>query len=136
MTILFSKFYPKTHKRAGEPTGFKDLILASKKLHTIRKGNRWAVGDKASLRTWAGVPYRSRQEHIADVVIRYTARVEVLPPGHLISTPTIVLNGVALDKATTLRLIENDGLTVEDFVSWFSEPFTGQLICWNKNIVY
>lgn len=86
--LTCSRFFPKGHPKAGQPTHFVEKIEAcladtipgwemSKtfalhdwepyynctmpKGHTIRAGNRFKVGDMASLRVWSDKPYRSKQ---------------------------------------------------------------------------
>lgn len=48
-----------------------DFVLLhgeDKKVHTIRVGNRWKVGDKFSPRVWSGLPYRSKQIEFAPTI--------------------------------------------------------------------
>lgn len=88
--ITLSRTFPKGHSRAGDSTNFVEKSLVSigisacdltaelqqivdmrtfldcnPKHHTIRAGKRWKTGDKASLRVWSGLPYRSKQIAIA-----------------------------------------------------------------------
>ena len=38
---------------------------------------------------------------------------------------------------TIEKLAKNDGLTVEDFYSWFGNKFfDGQILCWDEKIQY
>lgn len=67
--LTVSEFFPKTHNKAGLPTGFINAISNKTKLHTIR-GNYdlWAKrfekinkGEAVlSVRYWSGKPYNSR----------------------------------------------------------------------------
>lgn len=91
--ITFSRFFPKGHPKAGQPTYFVEKIwesiyldyagwsnlhtlvdiapsiynhgLFKPKHHTIRAGHRFKVGDKFSPRVWSGKPYQSKQIIIA-----------------------------------------------------------------------
>jgi hypothetical protein len=81
--IIVSKVFPKKHPSAGYPTYFVQKILNSllpkkykpiteignpPKHHTIRAGHRWKVGEMASIRVWTGLPYRSKQNEIVQVM--------------------------------------------------------------------
>lgn len=71
--ITVSEKFPTKHKRKGEPTFFRENILAVKKIHTIR--NNYEFWKKRidevqngnavlSIRVWTGKPYASPQEEI------------------------------------------------------------------------
>lgn len=134
--ITFSKFFPAYHPRKGEPTFFVEQIQGGLKVHTIRAGSRWKVGDKFSPRIWSGKPYRTPQLTIApDIEIKKIWDVEI----------AIGLGGIRINGDWNFtdfyplleKLSKNDGLTISDFKSWFNTPsFIGQIICWNENINY
>jgi hypothetical protein len=91
--ITFSRNFPATHPRKGEPTNFVEKIWQSiyldnvgsyefefanlqgfdiglhdvyePKNHTIRGGNRWKEGEYFSPRVWSGKPYASKQIQFA-----------------------------------------------------------------------
>lgn len=158
--ITFSRFFPKYHPRAGQQTFFVEKIYSAigvggeylhiplpdvdnfmynhdenyfePKLHTIRAGNRFKVGEKFSPRVWSGKPYASKQIIFApDIEIKQIYDIEIL-------NQNIFLNGSYFgyykrgyynDDVTTLS--NNDGLCLSDFENWFgSKPFKGQIICW------
>ena len=104
------------------------------KLHTIRSGNRWKVGDIASLRVWSGKPYRSKQVEFAQVEVKRIWPVRIYGgTGIITDTGYLPLASVSY----------NDGLSAPDFTSWFNlhpksngDEFTGQIICWSENIDY
>lgn len=126
-----------------------DSILSVKdgltpKYHTIRRGNRFKVGDTFSPRVWSGTPYRSKQVVIApDITVKAVFDFKI-DPNH----PLIV--GVKKDDAPLFRvhyhlgkateaIAYNDGLTLQDFASWFGDfkkPFVGQIICWTDKLNY
>lgn len=80
--IILSRVFPKTHPRAGQPTGFNDKVMANfrypsydptllehKKLHTIRANYEYwkQIFEEVergyaviNLRQWLGEPYRSK----------------------------------------------------------------------------
>ena len=146
--ITFSKYFPAYHPRIGEPTLFVEQIQGGLKVHTIRAGNRWKVGDKFSPRIWAGKPYRTPQLTIApDMEIKkvWDYEVKINPSG----VEQWFINGTMVSESNDYMqqwfnagLIEliarNDGLTLQDFLNWFKHPsnFKGQIICWNENINY
>jgi hypothetical protein len=166
--ITFSRFFPATHPRKGEPTYFVEKIwkglydmepsnylpFASEwprydeafpttddplenihkhapKCHTIRAGNRWKFGDRFSPRVWSGKPYASKQIEIApDIEIVKTWSFEQ-------KDELFYLDGKQID-VTSGDFAVNDGLSADDLLNWFpgNKPFSGQVICWNKEIQY
>lgn len=161
--ITFSRVFPSTHPKKGEPTYFIEKIwecigLPSKdysfnlpdeyviflradsseiwsKSHTIRNGNRWKVGDKFSPRVWSGKPYCSIQIIIApDIEIKKVFDIEIYP------TSEVLINGkffCSFGSENWHTLCKNDGLNPLDMRNWFSKlPFKGQIICWDNSINY
>ena len=111
-----------------------DRILGVKK-HTIRKGNRWKVGDKFSPRVWSGKPYHSKHIILCkDIEIKKIWSFAADGGGYF------YLNGEQLDVTSELQALIplNDGLSSEDFLNWFpvNKAFEGQIICWDDNINY
>ena len=111
----------------------EDYNHATPKLHTIRSGNRFKVGDYFSPRVWSGMPYKSKQIIIAEDIkvqqiydITFCQKDEFLQVGEYNFYP----NGY---EEMILKLAKNDGLTVEQFKNWFDKPFTGQIICWSNS---
>lgn len=106
------------------------------KHHTIRAGNRFKVGEYFSPRVWSGIPYNSKQIIIApDIEVVKTFTFQINKWGSIIigSKPYSYFGEVC----------KNDGLEPPDFLNWFkikydtiNKPFTGQIICWDKNIEY
>ncbi len=150
--LTFSKQFPKDHPKEGQQTHFVQKVLHSllpdsyepatgigwpAKLHTIRAGNRWKVGDMASLRVWSDKPYRSKQVEFAQVEI-----MKIWPVTIIIDD---IFNPICSgDKVLPAGLIaRNDGLETDDFTNWFKiHPkkagaiFTGQIICWSDKVEY
>lgn len=134
------------------------------KYHTIRRGNRWKVGDWFSPRIWSGKPYRSKQIQFApDIQVKKVWKLVVRASTHSSwvcfsigsydETQWVHLMGTT----ETNRLALNDGLEPKDFKDWFRIPsmekrqkqnddieisnwkdiiFSGQIICWNDKINY
>lgn len=183
--ITFSRFFPKNHIRAGEPTYFVEKIWSGlndrifdgfyktelsdhwvtyqkmfrentvplPKFHTIRKGNRWKVGDKFSPRVWSGLPRRSKQITFApdieivkiwDFEIRNEYSISDILVNKIIFATNDFIDFAELGNQSKLaEIAENDGLSIADFCSWFElndrekiKDFQGQILCWNKDIEY
>lgn len=123
------------------------------KKHTIRRGHRWKAGDVFSPRVWSGVPYRSRQIIIApDIKIVRADKIQILSTGEInINVQAFFyINGRLFDFLDGKReniyltdLAKNDGLSREDFISWFGiglakqKTFSGQIIIWDDtDLIY
>jgi hypothetical protein len=110
------------------------------KHHTIRAGSRWKVGDMISLRVWSDKPYRSKQIEFAQVEVKKVWSIEI----NVIQTsPVIIIEGKRLTYEAGKELASNDGLSLTDFIGWFSihpkkksQLFTGQIICWSEIVEY
>lgn len=175
--LTFSIFFQKGHPRAGQPTYFVEKIMAAladeieeckmyndfilydwyeyynatPKHHTIRAGNRWKVGDKASLRVWSDKPYKSKQIEFAQVEVKKIWAIE-LRMTHGGNYVECFINGEKYgvdhdsqmcDQYNWELLARNDGLNTDDFIAWFNlhpktnkDIFRGQIICWNDSIDY
>jgi hypothetical protein len=112
------------------------------KHHTIRDGEHLSKGDIIIPRAWSAKPYASKQLHIDDsIIVTSTHKFEM----NLISRPNYKIDGKSISNRTLDEVVKNDGLdSVDDFENWFccGQPlwrmgfFTGQIICWNKEIKY
>jgi hypothetical protein len=134
LVITLSKTFPKQHPKAGQPTGFADKIQISK-LHTCRQNVEYwsekidklkADGGVLSIRQWSGTPRRSPQETIVDIPaenIGYS-----LIEWFLYYHPDYIRcwemeNGrkKSYKYINLEELASNDGLSVDDFKSWFKD---------------
>lgn len=121
------------------------------KNHTIRAGNRFKKGDYFSPRIWGNDlnlksfksgPYHSKQITIAtDTLITDCWDVVIFaePNQTTICLPTEIHSQYQM--LSLGEVAKNDGLTIDDFESWFnpkrkSIEFHGQIICWNEKIKY
>lgn len=106
------------------------------KYHTIRGGQHFKTGDPVSLRVWESIPYQSKQIIIApDITLKKIWDFNIKKADYLINNKKINL--------TVLKtLAANDGLTADDFELWFAgaknkdSKFSGQILCWNKQVDY
>lgn len=135
--ITLSKAFLSTHKRAGEPTGFRGAFNAGQvfnrgseclyrhpKLHTIRANyelwkKRFEKIEKGeaclSIRQWIGKPYRSKQVEIARLTREDGIGIERLTfdrSPHLL--PNVDYKPVGVGN-----LANNDGLSLDDWKEWF-----------------
>lgn len=112
--------------------------LSEPKYHTIRKGNRFKVGDTFSPRVWSGAPYRTPQQTIApDTEIKRVWQIEILHRKVFINGVFYGQYSFGYNDPNIQKLAINDGLSVNDFDYWFGdEPFNGQIICWSDKIDY
>jgi hypothetical protein len=125
---MVSEFFPKTHSKAGKPTGFPLAIKHYDKIHTIR-GNYdlWAKrfakinAGKAilSVRIWEGEPYKSKQIEIFKYDKTHNIGLEKLDCNPL----GWVVNENLKEDLETFTLAKNDGLSLEDFKEWFKGQF-------------
>ena len=157
--ITFSTKFPNYHPKAGQPTHFVEQILSNlikqgkadtehlkpsfvdisalnmdcQKRHTIRKGNRFKVGDKFSARIWSGNPYNSKQIIFApEIEVRQIWDIEIN-----LAYETIKINGKEIHYNLLDVIAKNDGLSFDDFDSWFGKDFfEGQIICWCDDVSY
>ncbi len=124
--LTLSKVFPKTHKRAGEPTDFELLFKDNNyfdKIHTIRANYPlWkqriseiqAGRAVLSVRQWTGKPYRSKQFEIGKLTAKDGVGVQMLKMIDLFR-PAII-NG---HKVELPVLAANDGLSFNDWYEWF-----------------
>lgn len=112
------------------------------KWHTIRKGNRFKVGDYFDARVWSGKPYHTKQIQIAPAIkVTKVWDFKIGSYGFQINEKVYNAKGDGAIKPQIelLKMIaKNDGLDRFDLLAWFKypKPFTGQIICWSENINY
>lgn len=162
--ITFSRTFPSYHPKAGEPTYFVEKFWTSiqvpvpcskdqdqlsdemsrllmndfrPKHHTIRKGNRFKVGEKFSPRVWSDKPYRSKQLILADDV-----QIVKIFNFAIDENGMFYIDGRFLKRKLYRLLAINDGLMFSELSDWFIPnqdkvvPFKGQIICWNSDVNY
>lgn len=120
--LTISQYFPKTHKRLEEETGFIRSIANHVKIHTIRanyelwkkRADKINAGEaRLSVREWTGKPYQSKQR---EVFVFEKIGVEKLQ---------LDILGWFIDDCDndvdTSILAKNDGLSTEDFKEWFKK---------------
>lgn len=136
--LTVSEFFPKTHNKAGLPTGFINAIDNKSKKHTIR-GNyylwkkRFDKIEKGeaclSIRYWTGKPYNSTQKEVFNLTNTDGIGLEKIEFEEMIMTTQEVIktkhkDGYKIWKADISELdvlSKNDGLTLPDFKEWFTK---------------
>lgn len=148
--LMLSVVFPVTHPRKGEPTDFRTKLLSARyrqeggtlytasdgkcKLHTIR-GNydRWYkifeqiyAGEAClSIRIWSGKPYASKQIEIARLTKEDGIGIQLLCFAGNQTKKDRELHRPIVGGTREIdyrQLAMNDGLTVEDWEDWFSNP--------------
>lgn len=139
--LLVSQYFPKTHPRRGESTGFVEAIQnlfrtdkPTMKIHTIRSNYDWwkkridevNAGEAIlSIRYWTGKPYNSKHEEILRLTeagiqkIEFEEMIMTAAPALITKRKGLmsvfkVKNGIQLSE-----LSKNDGLSLDDFKAWF-----------------
>lgn len=118
--LIVSEHFPATHPRAGEPTYFVDSILYGIKKTTFREN--YELWEKRvsevnqgkaiiSVRVWTGKPYNSKQK-------------EVIKLNHVgvIKIDEKIWKMLIRNKHNLELIASHDGLTSEEFLSWFEKP--------------
>jgi len=158
--MIYSRYYPAYHPKAGTPTHFVEKVLNSvgllsindllpgikeiinenelnkidaPKNHTIRRGHRYKVGDMYSPRVWTDKPYQSKQ-----IIFAPDFEVKKIYTFEIRTDQYFYLNGCRIYKYDLDLISKNDGLALPDFLDWFKhpKPFDGQIICHNNNTKY
>ena len=129
--LTLSEVFPKSHVRAGEPTGFRENIFKTK-IHTIRANfdfwrKRFEKIERGeaelAIRQWVGKPYGkgSTQRELFRLTREDGIGIQKLK----LSSDALDGNSLNCFKANgkTLYLLEtlanNDGLTIDDWREWF-----------------
>ena len=134
--LTFSRQFPANHPRAGAETSFISKTLAREKQTTIRKNHfRWRkiAGDLKeqkgilSLRYWSDKPYRSKQiefAQVSEINVRRAFITNDQNRGFEMS-----IDSDCQCRGDIAKIAEKEGLSVLDFMDWFSEEeFSGALI--------
>lgn len=133
----------------NEPISIMDF---DPKLHTIRSGNRYKAGDIIRPCVWLLPGERFTKgnrlvQFAPDIEIKKVWDFEITKNSFGVETQWLIHVG---DRSyfqglqdscwsTELEILaKNDGLSVEDFKSWFKWPsnFSGQIICFSDTIEY
>lgn len=125
VVLTLCRLFPSNHPRSKQPTDFENKIKGGSKIHTIRYDGKDAWNKRysdimsgrkyLSVREWTGRPYNSDQREL----VRYDKigmqRITMTYDSSD-SEPEVWVDG---KKVPVEEVAKNDGLSVEDFVSWF-----------------
>ena len=122
----------------GKPTNFVENTLSRQKIHSIRAGRRWKVGDTIHMSTGArtknykqfnkDLPHLQTVIDVQDIKIRWKtgAKTELANYDFRVFVDRRELVGQELRD-----LIDNDGFMLAyDFGDFFNKDFDGQIIHW------
>jgi len=158
--LVFATVFPDWHPKAGKPTyfpwtlcrsklgrgfGFAEMAHALKwhphpeddneKIHTARKGHDWKVGDWFQPVTEDGVRICSPLQ------IKWLRQMSVFD--HVIARFFLLSKNITIEQREAHAMVNvhdkveqiaaNDGLSPEDFIDWFPNPFDGQLFGWTED---
>lgn len=124
VVVMLSTTFPVGHKREKQPTGFRESLLAGKKIHTIREDAKglWQKRCKEinegkkyiSIREWTGRPYNSEQRIIKEVHQVSLQKITIVRTAEH-KEPRCWVDGkqVPIDQVAA-----NDGLDNDDFISF------------------
>ena len=111
--------FPKGHEKQYRPTKFDERIRdGSKKIH-INKGFWWTNGEQCTPTLWSG-------EKIREALTIHS--VHDISIDLLNNTVDVIIDGKMHGNAKFFDLMRDNGLTYEDGLSLFKEPFQGQIL--------
>lgn len=122
---LYKYPYSTITRYDGDGNKQPDILIDNKKIHTIR--NNYPLWEKRinevlqgkaiiSLRVWEDKPYRSKQRIIKDLTVSDGVGIQLLDCDKPFAWE---IDEKGLDKSIMSTLANNDGLSYEDFDSWF-----------------
>lgn len=133
VVVMLSTTFPVGHKREKQPTGFRESLLAGKKIHTIRtdeKGlwkkrcNEINAGKKyISIREWTGRPYNSEQRIIKEIHKVSLQKITIILQGEK-HDPKCFVDG---NQIPIEKIAANDGLSKDDFISFMFYGIKGEI---------
>ncbi|MFA5158632.1 MAG: hypothetical protein WC451_05620 [Patescibacteria group bacterium] len=126
--LTVSRYFPKDHKRAGEPTFFVEKILAKSKVHTIRAN--YALWKKRidqinegkailSLRYWTKSPYNYQRDGSKQQEFLRLKKGECgIQKIEFEGDKKAKIDGKYFEGHIEY-IANNDGLIYIDFIEWF-----------------
>ena len=140
MNLMFAKYFPAAHPRAGEPTEFPDNILAGIKKHTVRDNYPFWLphnGKRVNLCVWDIEPYRSQVWPFASAVLRVDLIVQVEKDQR--GEPFTLLSDKCGDYKSIWKIDDfsrDDGLSESDFTAWFGDLYAlkGKACIWLDDV--
>lgn len=124
--LIISRYFPKTHLRAGEETKFIENIFWWWKIHTIRENyplwekriNEVNKGNAVlSLRYWEGKPRHSKQIEFLQLAKAGIEKLEFIDGDF----NCMYVNNKHCFSTIETSIAKNDGLSFDDFKNWFAD---------------
>lgn len=122
----------KEYFKDGTPTNFESKILRGEKIHSMREGRRWRPGN--SIQMAYGVRTKQYRQFNADCQeLQFCISVQkvFMTLSHALE---VSVDNNYLSTLQIISLIQNDGLTREQFLNWFfpgnKDEWSGQIIHW------
>lgn len=123
---MFSRMFPTTHSRRGEPTRFIEKVMLGEKIHCIRRQHdRWKhLAEKTeksrydiSLCQWSATPRRSKPHQVG--LFSGTIGVQRVQMLYFHETDNIIITVDGNIDVPVETMAANEGLSVNDFKEWF-----------------
>lgn len=152
--LMVAKYFPATHPRAGEETFFKEKMLCGAlyrdaKIHTMRLNyDRWKmIVDEVnagrailSVRQWKGKPYNTKQEEFLQITknlgiqkVKTWVVAGKIFGGEVDIRREALVDDIRLSQPSIFDLAHNDGLSRDDFESWFGlKTFEGCILHFSR----
>lgn len=142
MVLGFKTHFPNEWPFKGQPTGFKNKILAGvdksleliPKIHTIREGERWKPGMKIHMATGVRTAnYKQFNQDYPELQTVVSVQKIIIHNDRDIGKDDLWIDGKKLDLPGMIMLAMNDGFnSTDEFFQWFTGHFEGQLIHWTN----
>jgi hypothetical protein len=112
--------------------------FSGEKFTTIRPVKNYSAGDIIQFVSWIGPGGRFTP---GNVLLKITGPIEVKRVWDVEIEGrggSILLDSNEISADTLLRVATNDGLSMEDFDSWFrtKASFSGQIVSWGNHVAY
>lgn len=133
---MLSRIFPKGHRIEGYETDFEKKVKRRDKIHTMRAVGKWPQRIKEvqdgnallSVREWTGKPYNSPQKELFKLFAMDGVGIEYCKRKNenffIIQNQPYPLPS-EFDIKNSITLAAKDGLTKDDFLSWFRKVEPG-----------
>lgn len=126
--------FVKRHPQTKELTNFEQLILSGKKIHSLRKGQRWKAGMSIQMATGVRTKYYNQfNVDRPDLQKCISVQTIKLIRYDIINDCKIIVDGRELTLVQTMQLAWNDGFkNLVHFWMYFDNPdeFPNQIVHW------
>jgi hypothetical protein len=132
MILAFKTTFPN-----GTATDFENKILQGSKIHSLREGNRWQEGYFIHMATGVRTTNYNQFNTAREDLQKCKGTQEVFMTYNNYGALEVTIDDdLYLMQSQVDALISNDGLTREQFITWFfpkgKDVWTGQIIHWTN----